>query len=148
MNTAKTVLVSAVCALVMLASPLAGAAATVILKEKFNDVSALPGSVLVNQSAPAGLTWFQGGRGEFGAEAGPARSYIGASDLRTAQGAGHHRERPDHAATLALRRHRAVGLYVNIDTVKGVTTVQEPAGHLMLGVGLAVLSLLLPRSRT
>ena len=88
MKTSKTLFASAACALAILASPLAQAAGAVILNENFNNVGALSGWVRANQSTPVGLSWFQGNPGVFGAQAGPAASYIGASYLSASQGFG------------------------------------------------------------
>ena len=219
MKTSETLLASAACALAILASPLASAAGTVILNEKFNDAGALRGRVLANQSSPAGLSWFQGNPGFFGAQAGPAGSYIGANYLSAGQGAGtidnwlitpqlslggatqltfftraqalpgfnDMRELrfsasggtdtsgfstllatiggpnayPDHWHQFTANMNfsgdgrfafryvgdAAVANYVGIDTVRVMTAVPEPTGYLMLGLGLAVFSLL-PKCRT
>lgn len=42
----------------------------------------------------------------------------------------------------------AVANYIGIDTVRVMTAVPEPTAYLMLALGLAVLSLLLPQSRS
>jgi hypothetical protein len=220
MMTSKTLLASAACALGMLAAPLASAANTVILNEKFNNVSALSDWVLTNHSSPVGLSWFQGNPGVFGAQAGPAGSYIGASFLSADQGAGtidnwlitpqlslggatqltfftRADPLPGFNDMLELRfsagggtdtsgfstllatiggpnaypdqwqqftanlnvagsgrfafryvGDAAMANYIGIDTVRVMTAVPEPTGYLMLGLGLAALSLLLPKSRT
>ena len=60
-----------------------------ILTENFNSVSSLSGSgwVGVNNSNPPGFTgWFQGNSGIFGAQSGPADSYIGANFLNSDSG--------------------------------------------------------------
>jgi hypothetical protein len=220
MKPSKTLIASAACALAILAAPLASAAGTVILNEKFNDISALPGCVLANQSTTAGLSWFQGNPGVFGAQGGPAGSYIAANYLSADQGGGtidnwlitpllslggatqltfftRAEALPGFNDMLELRfsasggtnvsgfstllatirgpnaypdqwqqftanlnfagdgrfafRHvgdAAVANYIGIDTVRVMTAVPEPTGYLMLAVGVAVLSLLLPKSRT
>jgi hypothetical protein len=219
MKTSKTLFASTACALAMLAAPLAHAAGTVFLNEKFNDVSALSGWLLSNQSTPVGLSWFQGNAGVFGAQTGPADSYIGASYLSASQGFGsidnwlitpvltitgatelsfftrsqavlglndmlevrysagsgtatsgfttllttiggpsaYPASWQQFNANLALSGDgrfafryvgdAAVANYIGIDTVKVMTAVPEPTGFLMLGIGLAMLSLLLPKSR-
>ena len=88
MKPSMTLIASAACALAILAAPLASAASTVILSEKFNAMSTLPGWALANQSTPAALSWFQGDPGVFGAQAGPAGSYIAANYLSADQGGG------------------------------------------------------------
>jgi len=57
----------------------------VVLSEGFNDINALPNWSFVNESTPAGQSWFQGNPGVFAAQAGPANSYIAAS-FNSAQG--------------------------------------------------------------
>lgn len=220
MQTSKTLLASAACALALLATPRASAASAVILNEKFNNVIALSGWVQANQSMPPGLSWFQGNPGVFGAQAGPAASYIAANYLSADQGGGiidnwlitpqlslggatqlsfYTRAQalpgfndmlelrfsagdgtdtsgfstllatiggpnayPDHWHQFTANLNfsgdgrfafryvgdAAVANYIGIDTVKVMTAVPEPTGYLMLGIGMAVLSLLLPKSRT
>lgn len=220
MKTSNSLLASAACALAILAAPLANAAGTVVLNEKFNDVSALSGWVLANQSTPVGLSWFQGNPGVFGAQAGPSDSYIGASYLSANQGSGsidnwlitpvltlagatelsfftrsqavpglndmlevrysagggtatsgfgtllatiggpsaYPASWQQFSANLVLSgsgrfAFRYVGdaaaaNYIGIDTVRVMTAVPEPAAYLMLALGLAALSLLLPKSRS
>ncbi|HEU4374883.1 MAG TPA: choice-of-anchor J domain-containing protein [Telluria sp.] len=88
MKTSKSLIASAACALTVLAAPLASAASAVILNEKFNNVGTLSDWVVTNQSTPVGLSWFQGNPGVFGAQAGPAASYIAANYLSAGQGGG------------------------------------------------------------
>ena len=219
MKLSKT-LASAACALAFLAAPLASAASAVILSEKFNNVSALSDWVVTNQSTPVGLSWFQGKPGVFGAQAGPAASYIAASYLSADQGGGTidnwlitpqlsiggatqlsfftraqsipgfndmlelrfsagdgadtggfstllatiggPNAYPDHWHQFTANLNfsgdgrfafryvgdAAVANYIGIDTVRVMTAVPEPTAYLMLGIGIAVLSLLLPKSRT
>lgn len=220
MKTSKTLFASAACVLAILASPLAQAAGAVILNENFNNVGALSDWVRTNQSTPVGLSWFQGNPGVFGAQAGPAASYIGASYLSASQGFGsidnwlitpeltlagvtelsfftrmqavpglndmlevrysagagtatsgfttllttiggpsaYPASWQQFNASLVLSGSgrfafryvgdAAVANYIGIDTVRVMTAVPEPTGYLMLGLGLAVFSLLLPKSRT
>lgn len=49
------------------------------LGEGFDDISAMPGWVMQNNSAPPGVGWFQGNSGIFDAHSGASDSYIGAS---------------------------------------------------------------------
>lgn len=86
MKTSKTLLAAALSA--ALAAPLAHAAGTVVLKENFNNVGSLANWVQANNSMPAGQAWFQGNAGVFGAQDGPADSYIGANYLSAALGSG------------------------------------------------------------
>lgn len=68
---------------------LATAAQAAPFAEGFNNVSALAASgwVFVNQSVPAGSTWFQGDNtSAFAAHAGPVNSYIAANYLSAANG--------------------------------------------------------------
>lgn len=56
--------------------------AATTLTQNFDDVSGLAGWSLVNNSAPAGTSWFQGDNTTaFAAQAGAANSYIGANYL-------------------------------------------------------------------
>jgi hypothetical protein len=217
MKPSKTLLAAAACALAVLVPPLAHASGTVILTQNFDDFTNPGDWVLVNHSTPVGLAWFQGNAGVFGAQAGPADSYIAASYLSAAQGfgaidnwlitpeltlagatqlsfftrtqsipglndmvevrfsagggtdtsgfstllatIGGPSEYPgswqQFTANLMLTGSgrfgfryvgdAAVANYIGIDTVS-VTAVPEPSAYLMLGIGLAALSLLLPRS--
>ncbi len=58
------------------------------LTENFDDVGALGGWQLINHSSPAGLSWFQGNSGIFGAHSGAADSYIAVNYLSASQGVG------------------------------------------------------------
>jgi hypothetical protein len=186
MNTSKTCIATAACALAMLASPFAQAAGTVVLNENFNQVGTMANWLMVNQSLPAGQSWFQGNPGVFAAHAGPAGSYIGASylsaglndmlELRFSAGGGTDTSGfstllatiggpnayPDDWSQFTANLNvtgtgrfafryvgdAAVANYIGIDSVRVMTAVPEPTGYLMLGLGLAVVSLLLPKSRT
>jgi hypothetical protein len=64
------------------------AAGAQALDEGFTNVSGLSGWKQVNNSVPAGDGWFQGNGGVFGAQAGALDSYIAASFLSAANGAG------------------------------------------------------------
>ena len=59
-----------------------------VLNEGFGNVASLPGWTLVNNSDPAGSTWFQGNPDIFGAQSGAANSYAAASFLGAANGQG------------------------------------------------------------
>lgn len=218
MKTSKTLIATAVCALAMLAPPLAQAAGAVILNENFNHVGALANWLMVNHSLPAGQAWFQGNPGIFGAQTGPSDSYIGASYLSAAQGFGsidnwlitpeltlagatqlsfftrtqavpglndmlevrysagadtsgfttllatiggpsaYPADWQQFTANLVLSGSgrfafryvgdAAVANYIGIDTVSVMTAVPEPSAYLMLCIGIAVVSLLLPKPRT
>lgn len=220
MKPSKSLLASAACALAVLAAPLASAAGAVILNEKFNNVGTLSDWVMTNQSNPVGLSWFQGNAGVFGAQTGPATSYIAANYLSADQGGGtidnwlitprlslggatelsfftRTQSLPGFNDMLELRfsagggtgtsgfstllatiggpnaypdqwqsftanlnfsgegrfafryiGDAAVANYIGIDTVKVMTAVPEPTAYLMFGIGMAVLSLLLPKSRS
>jgi hypothetical protein len=211
---------STACVLAVLVAPFASAANAVILNEKFNNVRALSGWTMTNQSTPVGLSWFQGNPGVFGAQAGPAGSYIAANfpsadqgggsidnwlitpqlslggaaqlsfftraqtlpgfndmlELRFSAGGGNDTggfstllatiggrdAYPDHWQQFTANLNfsgdgrfafryvgdAAVANYIGIDTVRVMTTVPEPTTYLLLGIGMAVLSLLLPKSRT
>lgn len=58
------------------------------LNEGFNNVSSMPGWVMVNHSTPPGIGWFQGNSGIFSAHSGPADSYIAANFLAASNDAG------------------------------------------------------------
>jgi hypothetical protein len=59
---------------------LSQAHANVLLSEGFDDITALPGWVQLNESVPVGTTsWFQGNASVFEAHSGAANSYIGAN---------------------------------------------------------------------
>lgn len=220
MKTAKTRFASVACALAMLAPPLAQAAGAVVFNENFNNVGALANWLMVNQSVPAGQSWFQGNPGIFGAQAGAADSYIGASYLSAAQGFGsidnwlitpqltlsgatqlsfftrtqtvagfndmlevrysagagtdtsgfttllatiggpsaYPANWQQFTANLLLSGSgrfafryigdATVANYIGIDSVSVMTAVPEPSAYLMLCVGIAAVSLLLPKSRT
>ncbi|CDG84857.1 choice-of-anchor J domain-containing protein [Janthinobacterium agaricidamnosum] len=83
MKTFKIIL--AITALVFASSSHAASSLT----ENFDDVGALAGWQLINHSSPAGLSWFQGNDGIFGAHAGAANAYIGANYLSASQGIGY-----------------------------------------------------------
>lgn len=89
MKTFKTMFAAAACAVATHGAPAAAqAAGTVLLNENFNNVGALINWAQVNNSLPVGQSWFQGNPGVFGAQSGPVDSYIAASYLSAAQGAG------------------------------------------------------------
>jgi hypothetical protein len=59
----------------------APARADILLTENFDNIATLSGSgwAQVNNSSPAGLNWFQGNSGIFGAQSGASNSYIGSN---------------------------------------------------------------------
>jgi hypothetical protein len=58
------------------------------LTQGFDDITALPGWLSINQSDPPGQAWFQGNPGIFAAQSGAADSYIAANYLSAASGVG------------------------------------------------------------
>jgi hypothetical protein len=86
--SAKTMLASATLSLAALGSTTAHAAGLEVLNEGFDSVSGLNGWAQVNNSAPAGNSWFQGNPGLFSAQAGAADAYAAASFLGAANGSG------------------------------------------------------------
>jgi MYXO-CTERM domain-containing protein len=89
MNPSKSLLVLAALALApaVHAHPLAPASGVVLVQD-FNDIAALPGWVLNNQSTPPGFDWFQGNPGIFAAQAGAPDSYAAANFLSALGGSG------------------------------------------------------------
>ncbi|MHB9033916.1 MAG: S8 family serine peptidase [Anaerolineae bacterium] len=66
------------------ALPVRGLGST-LLSEGFDDITLLPGWVMLNNSAPLGSTgWFQGNTTKFSAQSGAANSYIAANYNNTA----------------------------------------------------------------
>jgi PEP-CTERM motif len=66
-----------------------GVAPAALLTEGFDDVTALPGWSMTNNSSPAGVTgWFQGNDGIFPAQSGNADSYIAANFLNAGSPVG------------------------------------------------------------
>ena len=65
-----------------------GSTGVLVLNEGFSNLGGLPGWTLVNNSDPAGTTWFQGNADIFGAQSGAANSYAAASFLGAANGFG------------------------------------------------------------
>lgn len=59
-----------------------------LLFEDFDDVGALPGWLLINQSQPPGQSWFQGNAGIFPSQAGAPGAYIAANFLSAQNGLG------------------------------------------------------------
>ncbi len=88
MKNTKTLIAAAACALAAIAAPLAHADGIVVLDENFNNVAALPGWLMTNNSSPIGGAWFEGNAGVFAAQAGAESSYIAASYLSAGGGAG------------------------------------------------------------
>jgi hypothetical protein len=64
------------------------AAPSQLLTQGFDDAGALGGWLLINQSNPAGQTWFQGNSGIFSAQSGAADSYLAANFLSAQNGSG------------------------------------------------------------
>ena len=75
---------------VLMAGCIVLAHADTVLNESFEDVAGLAatGWVFTNASSPAGLPWFQGNEGIFGAQSGTAGSYAAASFNSTGAVAG------------------------------------------------------------
>ncbi|MDN4060074.1 choice-of-anchor J domain-containing protein [Massilia sp. YIM B02769] len=88
MNTLKSYAAAGALALATLAPGAASAAGVEILNEGFGNVAGLTGWTLVNNSSPAGSSWFQGNADVFGAQSGAADSYAAASFLGAANGQG------------------------------------------------------------
>ena len=59
-----------------------------VLQQGFDDITALAGWQLINESEPLGQSWFQGNPGVFTAQAGAPNAYIGANYLSAAGGSG------------------------------------------------------------
>ena len=59
-----------------------------VLNENFNNIATLSNWSLLNNSVPAGQSWFQGNPGIFAAQAGPPSSYIAANYLSAQNGVG------------------------------------------------------------
>ena len=88
MNTLKSYSAAGALALAAFAPGAAGAAGVEILTEGFDNIAALSGWTLVNNSSPAGSSWFQGNAGIFGSQSGAPDSYAAASFLGAANGQG------------------------------------------------------------
>lgn len=88
MKLLKSYTAAGTLALAALAPGAAGAAGIEVLNEGFEDVASLPGWTLVNNSVPAGITWFQGNPDVFGAQSGAANAYAAASFMGAANGQG------------------------------------------------------------
>ncbi|MES2743586.1 MAG: choice-of-anchor J domain-containing protein [Pseudomonadota bacterium] len=88
MKTLHTLFAIAALGMASCAQAGASAAPPALLTQGFDDVGALGGWLLTNQSSPAGQTWFQGNSGIFAAHAGPADSYIAANFLSAQNGVG------------------------------------------------------------
>lgn len=86
MKTSTSLFATAACALALLVPAATHAAGTVVLQENFN--SGLANWVLLNNSNPPGLAWFQGNPGVFAAQQGPVDSYFAANYMSAAFGAG------------------------------------------------------------
>ena len=81
MKTSKTLTAAVTLALAAMSPLTAQAADTILLNEGFDDITNLPGWILVNYSTPVGQNWFQGNSGVFSAQSGGPDSYIGANFL-------------------------------------------------------------------
>jgi hypothetical protein len=88
MKPVNSLFAAAVFSLAAIGAPAAQAAGVEVLNEGFSNVSGLSGWALVNNSLPAGISWFQGNSAIFPAEAGAADSYAAASFLGAANGSG------------------------------------------------------------
>jgi hypothetical protein len=88
MKPVNSLFAAAACALAATGAPAAQASGVEVLNEGFGNVSGLSGWALVNNSVPAGISWFQGNSGIFPAQAGAADSYAAASFLGAANGSG------------------------------------------------------------
>jgi hypothetical protein len=88
MNTPKTLFAAAALALATALPAYAQSGGNVLIKEGFDDISALAKWQLINASEPAGQSWFQGNPGVFPAFEGPPESYIGANYLSALNGSG------------------------------------------------------------
>jgi hypothetical protein len=86
--SAKTMFATATLSLAALGSTTAHAAGVELLNEGFGSVGGLSGWSQVNNSAPAGNSWFQGNADLFPAQAGAADSYAAANFLGAANGSG------------------------------------------------------------
>lgn len=88
MKPVNTLCATAALSLAALGATSAQAAGVDVLNEGFDDVAGLSGWTQVNDSVPAGASWFQGNPGIFAAASGPADSYIAANFLSAANGLG------------------------------------------------------------
>ncbi|WP_313704669.1 choice-of-anchor J family PEP-CTERM protein [Massilia sp.] len=88
MKLLKSYTAAGALALAVLAPGAAGAAGIAVLDEGFDDLASLPGWTLVNNSVPAGSTWFQGNADVFGAQSGAANAYAAASFMGATNGQG------------------------------------------------------------
>ena len=88
MKTLHNCLAAGALALAALLPATAHSQSRVVLTEGFDDVNALPNWSFINDSNPAGLSWFQGNASIFPAQAGAADAYIAANFLSAAGGAG------------------------------------------------------------
>ncbi|CAN7341860.1 choice-of-anchor J domain-containing protein [Pseudoduganella sp. LjRoot289] len=86
MKTRYAVVAMAMTAAILGVTP--AQAAPPILSTGFDDVAALGGWTFINQSVPAGLSWFQGNGGVFPAQAGGVNAYVAANFLSVAGGSG------------------------------------------------------------
>lgn len=71
-----------------LAPPAQAAPQATILSETFDAINNLPGWVFLNNSAPPGLSWFQGNPGIFAAHQGAPDAYVAANYLSAENGIG------------------------------------------------------------
>jgi hypothetical protein len=93
-----------------------------VLNEGFDNVSALSGWTQVNNSAPPGSGWFQGGL--FPAQSGPVDSYAAANFLGAANGSGN----VDNwliTPTLTLSGPTVLSFFTRTDATPGFNDVLE-----------------------
>jgi len=88
MKLLKSYTAAGALALAVLAPGAAGAAGIEVLDEGFDNLASLPGWIFVNNSVPAGSTWFQGNADVFGAQSGAANAYAAASFMGAMNGQG------------------------------------------------------------
>jgi hypothetical protein len=73
--------------IVLFAASSLAAPLTTLLSQGFDNITTLPGWILINRSSPAGTTnWFQGNSGIFPSQSGSPNSYISANFLNAAIG--------------------------------------------------------------
>jgi len=87
MKTHTSLSAAGALSLALLAS-LPAHAATTVLNEGFNDVTALEGWSQYNYSYPQGQGWLQGNAGQFDAQSGSADSFVATSFLSASNGIG------------------------------------------------------------
>ena len=88
MKPVNSLFAAAAFSLAALGTQAAQAQGVEVLNEGFDNVSGLSGWAQVNNSAPAGLGWFQGNAGLFPSQSGAADSYAAVNFLSAANGSG------------------------------------------------------------